>query len=290
MRKSFLVRLTILIVLLLNCFILTSCYSIKNKMVFIEVDGGCEVTGASLEDRFYKSFVVKIPDEFNGSPVVSIGYEGFIAYTSMISIKIPDTVTNIGPGAFAGCFLLTKLDLPENLNAIGNMAFSGCTSLKNVEIPDGTTTIGDRAFLGCKSLKSITIPDSVTFIGEEAFSECTSLQSITVSENNENYKSIDGCLYTKDGKTLLLYPSAKKGKSFEVPDGVTEIADSSCAKNKKLKEIIISNSVVNIGQSAFSNCKSLKTVVIGDNVTYIEKSTFFERSATVKCFISNFCY
>ena len=38
------------------------------------------------------------------------------------------------------------------------------------------------------------------------------LQWIDVDSANSYYKSVDGCLYTKDGKTLIRFPEGRKGK------------------------------------------------------------------------------
>ena len=62
MKKTRLVKLTTFFFLFVICsVILTSCYSPINNMVFVEVDGGYEVTGVALEGRFYKEFSIKIP-------------------------------------------------------------------------------------------------------------------------------------------------------------------------------------------------------------------------------------
>jgi hypothetical protein len=51
---------------------------------------------------------VTIPDTIAGLPVTSIGDWAFYDTTSLTSVKIPNTVTNIGLGAFSGCTGLTK--------------------------------------------------------------------------------------------------------------------------------------------------------------------------------------
>ena len=61
-----------------------------------------------------------IPDTYNGLPVRKIASEGFSGYTyltsltSLTSITIPESITLIGGGAFAGCINLTTI----NYNAI----------------------------------------------------------------------------------------------------------------------------------------------------------------------------
>ncbi|MBR1867377.1 MAG: leucine-rich repeat protein, partial [Clostridia bacterium] len=76
------------------------------------------------------------------------------------------------------------------------------------------TSIGGEAFEDCYSLTSIELPSSVTSIGALAFDRCSSLSSITIDENSQNYKSIDGNLYSKDGKTLIQYAIGKTATSF----------------------------------------------------------------------------
>ena len=71
------------------------------------------------------------------------------------------------------------------------------------------TSIDSDAFYNCYSLTSIEIPDSVTSLVARAFNPCISLNNITVDENNQKYKSIDGNLYSKDGKTLIRYATGK---------------------------------------------------------------------------------
>ena len=85
---------------------------------------------------------------------------------------IPNSVTNIGNGAFWGCESLTNINIPNSVTNIGNSAFGECESLTNINIPNSVTNIGDEAFCGCLSLTNINIPDNVTNIGDHAFCGC----------------------------------------------------------------------------------------------------------------------
>ena len=45
------------------------------------------------------------------------------------------------------------------------------------------------------------------------------MTEIIVDEDNKFYKSIDGVLYTYDGKTLVAYPTGKTDREYDVIEG-----------------------------------------------------------------------
>ena len=213
---------------------------------------------------------ITIPDS-----VTSIGDYAFYNCTSLTSITIPDSVTSIGDYAFYNCTSLTSITIPDFVTSIGWCAFSGCSSLTSITIPDSVTSIGYYAFYGCSSLTSIIIPDSVTGIDSWAFSRCSSLTSITVDENNKYYKSINGNLYTKDGKTLIQYAIGKEATSFIIPDFVTSIGELAFSNCNSLTSVAIPDSVTSIGYAAFSGCSSLASIAISNSVTSIGEGAFY---------------
>ncbi|MDD6061750.1 MAG: leucine-rich repeat domain-containing protein, partial [Oscillospiraceae bacterium] len=99
----------------------------------------------------------------------------FYDCTSLTSVTIPDSVTNIGKWAFGYCTSLTSVTIGDSVTHIGAYAFYKCTSLTSVTIGDSVTSIGNSAFRYCTSLTSVTIPNGVTSIGEHAFANCPSL-------------------------------------------------------------------------------------------------------------------
>lgn len=70
---------------------------------------------------------------------------------------------------------------------------------------------------------SVTLPKTAN--GYEAYRDLMSDESITdvfVEEANEEFCSIDGVLFTKDGKEMLLYPKGRTEEEYAIPEGVEE--------------------------------------------------------------------
>lgn len=120
----------------------------------------------------------------------------------------------------------------------------------------------------------INIPESVTYIGDSAFRNCDNLENINVDENNQYYKSIDGTLYTKDGKTLLVYAIAKKENNLIIPEGVTTIAKYAFYSCQNLEFVTFPESLVDIGKSAFESCYSLKNIKFPNGLKTIAEHAF----------------
>ena len=191
-------------------------------------------------------------------------------------IVIPEGATQIGKDAFYYCDLITSVEIPDTVISIGSEAFSRCTGLTSVTIGNGVESIGSQAFQYCTGLTSVTIGNGVESIGSYAFTNCTGLISITVSENNLFYKSIDGNLYTKDGKTLVQYAIGKEDTSFTIPDTVTSIGSYAFSYCTGLTSVVIPDSVTSIGSNAFYSCDGLTSVTIGNGVTSIGYCAFYK--------------
>ena len=136
------------------------------------------------KDKFGEGtdLVSNVWDETTGKGVITLSgdvtkigqnafyYDGFHdSRENLISISLPNTVTEIGKDAFDQCPNLTTVTFNNNLVTIGPGAFGGCEKLTNVVLPEGLVTIGDNAFDSCVAIKNITIPAGVTSIGMSAF-------------------------------------------------------------------------------------------------------------------------
>ena len=159
--------------------------------------------------------------------------------TSLISIKLPDSVTSVGQHAFNWCTSLSSITLSNSLISIGYAAFLNCTSLQSINIPDGVTSISNYAFQSCSSLTSINIPSGVTNINDYAISYCRSLQSINI------------------------------------PSGVTSIGDGAFTWCTSLLSINIPSGVTAIGDYAFNYCSNLSSITSNATIApTITNSTF----------------
>lgn len=124
---------------------------------------------------------LEIPAEIDGKKVVSIAEGAFTAQTKLEKITLPDSVTEIGPRAFADCRNLRSVTAP-GVTVIGIEAFQGCDDLKTVTFSASLASVGDRAFHSCGKLQALTAPATLTEIGTDAFAGCENL-AMDVSQN-----------------------------------------------------------------------------------------------------------
>lgn len=153
-------------------------------------------------------------------------------------------------------------------------AFSSCTALETIEVPDTLELIESSAFYGCSSLTTIDIPGGVTRIEDRAFEDCIRLTSIRVDENNQNYCSVDGVLFTKNKTELVTFPAGKKGSPYTVPDSVTSIGDYAFESCVTLESVTLPDNLKKIGYHAFYECSSLTAIDIPAGVDSINDSAF----------------
>mgnify|MGYP000549347994 CR=1 FL=1 len=195
--------------------------------------------------------VVNIPSEINGTPVTTIGNAAF-RDSSVTSVTIPASVTEIGSNAFAGCTNLTSVN------------YKGDWS--NLTIQSGNPAVEDAA----KDAANEQLFD---------FEFAPDNTAVIVT----NYK----CKGTAADVTI---PSCYKGKpvtainnaafpnsavtSVTIPDSVTSIPDAAFVNCSQLTNISIPNSVTYIGFSAFDGCASLKSITLPSSLRTIGNSAF----------------
>jgi len=173
------------------------------------VDEGNNTHSYTITGYKGKSLRVTIPEKINDIPVKRIGpraftigktldgrpayplypvfgenYKNFAGTTvEIISITIPDSVIEIGNGAFAYCSGLRLITLPKNLTEIKANTFADCKNLQTINIPETVNRIGPAAFAACISLETITLPGNIRYIGEDAFYYCSKLMRVIIPKS-----------------------------------------------------------------------------------------------------------
>ncbi len=137
---------------------------------------------------------------------------------------------------------------------------------ETVTVP--VTEIRAGAFVDCVAMKEITIPKSIKKITAGTFNGCVNLEKIVVDNANEDYKTVDNNLYSKDGTRLIQYALGKDNKSFTVSQGVTAVSDYAFSGAKKLDSIVVGDDVVELGLGMLysTSIKELTVPFIGDKL------------------------
>ncbi|GMQ57738.1 hypothetical protein AN1V17_21330 [Vallitalea sediminicola] len=224
--------------------------------------------------------------DYNGSDT-TVNIPAMVDVSFSHDGSMPTPVRKIQYATFQWEDALTSITIPNTVREIGPSAFHGCSSLTSLLIPEGVEIIGGSAFKQCSGITTISIPSTITSLGDNAFERCTNLQSININVNNNDYKSIDGVLFTKDGRELLRYPEGKLDTSYTIPSNATILGDKSFYNCGILENIIIHNDVTTIGLSVFCQCIKLTDVVIPESVTDIGGSAFSQCPKLTKLTILN---
>ena len=228
----------------------------------------------------------------------------FQGCSNLVSITLPESLTNIGDYTFRNCGSLKEIVIPKGVTSIGEYAFDGCSSLSSIILSDKITSIGNYAFYNT-GLKEISLPDTLTEIGSNVFSSCSDLRKVKLPsgikkisagmfDNCERLNSIElpsGVTEIGDrafsGCSRLISLDLPKGLTsigngafsgsgiinFNLPDGLKTIGDIAFSSGE-FSTIKIPDSVTAIGAGAFSWNDNLKSIEISDGVTEIKASTF----------------
>lgn len=240
---------------------------------------------------------VAIPSEIDGYRVVRIGAYAFMENRTIESVSLPDTLEEIGEGAFGVCEKLTGIILPRSVTVIEPLAFAGCTSMTEISVsrfnpaftarngvllnkggtrliaypagktdtvysvPKSVSEIAEFAFFSCFNLLEVTIPQSVKSIGISAFQYCAVLQKVSLQYGLQTIGE-----YAFNECTALT--------EISIPFGVTALANSTFEGCSALESVSLPNSLSSIGEYAFASCRALKQVVLPNSVTGIGRSAF----------------
>ena len=179
--------------------------TIPEKIKFTTVKDGfiydCRLNQASLSGFEGEPKDVIVPESFvDNGQVITVDKisEGAFAYCSTLeSITIPNSVSEIGTSLFLFCENLKSVSLSDAITVIPGNTFYGCLNLQDFEISPNVKEIMGTAF--CNSgLKSITLPKDIT-LRDWAFSSSPNLRDVIFNGNPQRGKeTFYGCVELKN--------------------------------------------------------------------------------------------
>ena len=131
------------------------------------------------------------------------------------------------------------------------------------------------AFRYLKNLKEITWNNKAESF-ESLISNSLVLNNLNFSDDNTKFKFEDGCVLSKDGKTLYKVLNNRNNEVFYVPEGVERIADNAFVNNKVIKEIYFKKDVELSDAFSFAGCHNLEKVELPPNITRLNSNMFSE--------------
>lgn len=235
-------------------------------------DGRLVIEGSGIVDKDFAN----VGGESIKSVEIREGITGLNCYyqwdgvfencSNLVSVTLPESLTNIGNCTFRYCSSLTAIEIPKDVTSVGASAFYNCTALGSVTFPNGLESIGNSAFYNCSSLSSIALPDSLTTLGEYAFVS-TGIKDISLPDS------------LTDIGTRVFYDCSDL-RSVKLPSGIKRISNYMFSGCERLNSIVLPDSVTEIGENAFSGCGRLTEINLPAGVTTIEAGAFNSSGVT----------
>lgn len=230
-------------------------------LAVVEFEEGAENRVLTVDDYAFR--LTAITSLTLPSGTVSIGNSAFVNCEKLVTVNIPNSIKEIARHAFEGCTLLNSVNFAEgtHLKMLDSSIFAGCTSLIEFKLPKSDTA--SSLFGSSSAVKKFTLSKDA-LLSDGVLVGLTSCEEFVVEEGNTSFVAEGGVLYNKNKSTLIRYPQSKADTSFAVPEGVTQIGDSSKQSAfygaSNLTSVSIPASVRTIGAAAFYNCNALTNI------------------------------
>ena len=229
-------------------------YTLKKGTLTIKGKGAMPAKMKFRRNKKIKKVIIK-------KGVTSISYEAFALCKNLDSVTIPSTVKTIGIRSFYGT-KISKITVPSKTKTIGQGAFGSCKSLKTIVMPGDfklklEEDTDDKLWYVASDQSAV---DTITFNTKLKLANVSylSANNLVVAKNDPSYQSIEGVIYTKDGKGIVRVP--QKRTELKIKEGCTEFNMQS----------VLYNSTDSEGDE-FNNCSKLKKIVIPSSVKSINK-------------------
>lgn len=243
----------------------------KTKLVYQGEDSDFVIEDGVLEKYQGNEPVVIIPDT-----VKEIGYGAFEKDKTVLKVIMPDSVEKMENAVFNECENLMEIRFSHSLKEIPAHTCSGCLALEKVIIPEGVTTIGDGAFNSGDipmSYSEIKFPKTLKSIEGEAFSNNDSVTEISLPDGLESIGT-----YAFSGNTSLVKVS--------FGDGITELSEGVFAGDTILKNVVLPYGLKSIGRFVFDTDKNIEELYIPETVENIQSSMLRNVKSTVTIYSS----
>ncbi|GEM_PF-6962601 len=251
----------------------------KNNMTITSFNELQYFTGLTeINDYAFRNTIaltsVIIPENVTRIGKGSFGQVVDIGASNLVSVQLPDGLTEIDEDAFWECNKLKNINIPTNLRSIGDGAFH-YTAIESLILPEGFLSIGNGACNYCNSLESIYIPSTVTHIVDGSvdctFGGCEVLHSIVVAENNPVYDSRNNCNALIESSTNRLIRGSNQ---TIIPSGIVSI-ERQAFDFSNISQINIPSTVTTMCDYAFGGCQYLKMVKVNSETPITITSDVF---------------
>ena len=229
-------------------------YTLKKGTLTIKGKGAMPAKMKFRRNKKIKKVIIK-------KGVTSVSYEAFALCKNLNSVTIPSTVKTIGIRSFYGT-KISKITVPSKTKTIGQGAFGSCKSLKTIVMPGDfklklEEDTDDKLWYVTSDQSAV---DTITFNTKLKLANVSylSANNLVVAKNDPSYQSIEGVIYTKDGKGIVRVP--QKRTELKIKEGCTEFNMQSALYNSTDSE-----------GDEFNNCSKLKKIVIPSSVKSINK-------------------
>ncbi len=250
-----------------------SAFKSTTSLKYVEIPGNIMNIGGKA---FAGSGLTGVSFSEDGK-LVTIGEEAF-SFTLVEKISIPKSVSQIDSGAFSQCYNLNQVTFADgiSLQSIGAQAFAKTISLTEIAFPESLRIIGSKAFEGSGISGTVTIPASVEKLGAGAFASCHKLTDFAVAAQNSVYVAYNGVVYTKDGKTVVVYPAGNTSTEYSLRSGTKTVGASAFEGSKNLKKVKITDGVTSISDFGFYKCEGVTGYTLPSTLEEIGQHAFSE--------------
>ncbi len=223
-----------------------------------------------------------------GSSLKEIGRQAFDRCNITGELIIPDSVTRIIGGSFGNNANLTSVYIGSGVKTFGSN-FGSCTSLAQIKVSEDNSSFSSSYGIMYNKAKTdivkvpeaisgeITIPATVESITCSTFNNCMNITALNMQQGSENYKSVDGIIYSSDGSILIICPRGKQG-SISVVDGTVTVGESAFSKCSEITSLLLPETLESIKSLAFSDCSNLSSVTFSNSLKIIESYAFLRCS------------